>query len=1227
MKLIKKSKLFNKQLSYISASFAYAKKIVILSIALAITSVPATSWSGNPVLAKSPLFMENNVQPNIFFMLDDSGSMGWEVLMTSSATNLHGGNPNSGNVDLTPDNQAERLELCYSYNALAYNPAYPYESKIWQGKDSAGTDYAVMTNYTAVRNNPYNPAGTFDLTAAGIIAYFPWTDANTNGQYEVGECGANIGADNSDGITFASLSAAQKLRFANWYSYYRKRDYVMKYALGEVIFPSQHRMGLGSLWNRNGVGTPIKDVDNFTVPLNAAAVANKSALLDSVGKITPGSTTPLRQKLQDVGEYYDGTGNAALFGAAYNHTDTFNSSSPILNATKGGECQQNFTFLMTDGFWNGGAPSPSLGNTDTDGAFAFDGGLYADTYSNTLADVAMHYYENDLAPALADLVPKDESGRFNADLNEKQHMVTYTVAFGLKGQIRETFTGANPGDGAFPGWPSPFAGATDKTRIDDVWHAAFNGRGLYLNAADPEDLIDQFGEVLRSINARAGAAAGVSITSGTISSKTRIYQTKFNSGDWSGQLLAYKFDATNTIVPALDFAGDNDARTAIEAQITINLDAPDDTDARTILTYNGTKGVPFRYDSASALSADTITAAQVTALVDGDITGGGLPDNAKAERRVNYLRGDHFNEEVNSTLSDGVTINPNAVFRTRDRNPDEGVYTPFVLGDSVHSSPLYVGAPPFAYPDFLEGPGNEYYKFRLNYFDRTPMVYFGANDGMLHGVEVTPPDPVTLLPAPGAGKERIAYVPAALYSKLPALTSKYYTHQYYVDESPAVGDVFYNTDWHTVLVGALRGGGQGIFTLDITDPSVFSEATPGEAAASVLWEFTDADDPDMGYTFGRPNIVKMQNGRWYAVFGNGYNNTEVDSATSATGNAVLYIVDIETKAMTKVDTGIGMATSADGSHPNGLAKPAVVDYDGDYKVDYIFAGDLQGNMHKFDVTGNSPASWRNASKRSILFTAVDSFGVGQPITSQPEIDLAPAGPKGLIVIFGTGQYLEKTDITSTQPQTMYGIWDQSGYSGAATVNVTRGDLVTQTLTNTTDAFGRELRSLTDIVIEKWGNGGGTGEYMGWQIDLPETAERVITNPTIQDDKVVFISITPNEKPCDPGGKSWFMVFDLENGGRTSSSVIDVNEDDEISEADLDINSDVVSGTRHGSLILGTDIVINDDAVLSNNDSTVGQKCASAASSKVITSDSKGDLGTRTLSRPQNAFRQGWRQLQ
>ncbi len=1210
MKTPEQNKIGNKQATRKLSLGLRIRQLAIISMALAVTALPITGQSAPLNISNVPLFLQNAVQPNIFFMVDDSGSMGWEVLKTSRAIQFHSGYPTSGNIDITPDNTAERLELCLSYSVLAFNPNPSINYPPWKGYDNAGNLYQDMAGQTTVRRNPYNPgAGTINIAPTNAIAYFPWTDANSDGEYNVGECGANISSNNSDGITFASLSASEKDRYANWYTYYRKRDYVMKAALSEVIFNSQDRMGLSTIQRNNGVGIPIQDVDNITLPLNTTADTNKRALFQEMGNIRPSSGTPLRRKLQDVGDYYRGTSNSPLFGSTYNHTGTFTSRSPILNAANGGECQQNFAILMTDGFWNGGNPSPRVYNVDTVNATRtalFEGSdLYRDRDSNvrdTLGDVAMYYYDRDLAPALADQVEVTAG----TDINPRQHMVTYTVAFGIKGEIGKTFAGLDPTVGIFPRWPNPFSGTTtqrNERKIDDVWHAAFNSRGLFLNASDPQGLIDSIQTAINDIGTRTGSAAGVSVTSGTVSSTTRIYQTKFESNTWAGHLLAYKFDpATNSIINADDFGPTgskvNDVYKIIENQGGPASRTTIGGTGRTIMTYNGTKGVPFKWPSTAASpSVNEMSATQVAAIVNGAVTGGGSPDYALGGNRIDYLRGDHSKE-----------ANQGGAFRNRDLDPTVAVIDPFVLGDTVHSSPLYVGAPPFAYPDYMEGAGNEYYKFRIANFDRTPIIYFGANDGMLHGVNAN------------TGEEEIAYVPGMVFNKLSALTSPNYNHEYYVDESPAVGDVFYGGAWRTTLIGALRGGGQGIFALDITDPTKFLETTPNPAN-TVLWEFTDADDRDLGFTFGRPSIARMQNGRWYAIFGNGYNNTEADGNASTSGNAVLYIVDIETKAVTKIDTGVGSTAT-----PNGLARPAIVDYDGDYKVDYIYAGDLRGNMWKFDVTSTNPNTWRQNSKKSILFTAVDSGGTAQPITVEPEIDLAPNGPKGLFIVFGTGQYIEPGDITTTQTQTMYGIWDQTGYSGGPTVNVARNDLVTQTLTTSVDK-GFDIRENTNILIAKWGNGGATGEYMGWKIDLPETGERTIANPVIQDDKVIFISITPTDKPCEPGGNSWFMAFNVDNGGRTDDQVIDVNDDGVIDDADKTSGAlKVTSGVRKGTMILNNDISLMDDAVVTGGTST-GQKCSSAASSRLITSDSKGNIGGKSLSRPEDAFRQGWRQIQ
>ena len=275
------------------------------------------------------------------------------------------------------------------------------------------------------------------------------------------------------------------------------------------------------------------------------------------------------------------------------------------------------------------------------------------------------------------------------------------------------------------------------------------------------------------------------------------------------------------------------------------------------------------------------------------------------------------------------------------------------------------------------------------------------------------------------------------------LTSPNYIHQYYVDGPPTAGDVFFNGAWHTVLVGGLRGGGPAIYALDITNPSGFTESS---AASIVLWEFSNVNtsasstdttswDANLGYTFSQPAIVRMANGEWAAVFGNGYHSADLTPAGD--GKAYLYIVDIETGRLIQKFGPLSNLTS------NGLSTPAPVDVNGDNIVDFIYAGDLQGNLWKFDVTSTSPNSWNVAFSSSPLYTALDASSNRQPITTRPQVGANPTGT-GFLIYFGTGKYFESSDsnITGATTQTFYAVWDKND---GTTHGFARSDLQQQTV--------------------------------------------------------------------------------------------------------------------------------------------------------------------------------------
>ncbi len=612
----------------------------------------------------------------------------------------------------------------------------------------------------------------------------------------------------------------------------------------------------------------------------------------------------------------------------------------------------------------------------------------------------------------------------------------------------------------------------------------------YFFVANPLALEAALDRAFISILATSSASS-VATNSTSLQTGSRIYQARFNSNDWSGQLLSYPIDFNGAISPTPDW----------DSGQLINVQTPND---RRILTWNTdplapSAGVPFRFASLST--------AQKTAL---DINSLGANDGRGADRLL-WMRGE--------TTHEGSSAGK---FRRRPVSR---------LGDIVNSNPQFVGAPSAGYWE------NNYATFRQNNLSRTPMIYVGANDGMLHGFVASGTD---------AGKELFAYVPSMVYGNLSRLTDLSYGHRYFVDGTPAVADAVVNGSWATVLAGGLGGGGQGVFALDVTDPSAVTEAS---ASTKVLWEFSDRDDADLGYTYGQPQIVKLANDKWAVLIGNGYNNAEGDGHASATGRAALFILFLDrtpgSRTWTLGTDYIKLQTSAGSTAaPNGLATvfPADVDFDG--KVDYVYAGDLQGNLWKFDLSAPASASWSVAQAGLPLFTATAPAGTAQPITASVEVMKHPLG--GFMVLFGTGIYLQPADPSPPyQRQSFYGIWDKNDGSTVSG----RALLQPQTVEGEV-AVGGSLYRVTSANVVDWST------KRGWYLDFPldsggaETGERVVYPPQIRFGRVVFPTLIPSMSPCDKGGTSWLMEMDAVSGSRLDSSPFDVNNDQLFSSADL-----------------------------------------------------------------------------
>jgi type IV pilus assembly protein PilY1 len=625
------------------------------------------------------------------------------------------------------------------------------------------------------------------------------------------------------------------------------------------------------------------------------------------------------------------------------------------------------------------------------------------------------------------------------------------------------------------------------TQLDTIANAG--GTGTAYNATDATTLMAQLDTIFADILRRAGAASSVALNSSSANTGNYVYQARFDASS-NGQLLAYPIQSNGTLAatPSWD-----------SGQV---LNGQDPDSGRQIITYKPSSGAGVRFrwpvDPSNPTSTE-LDASQVTALNNNAF---GTAD-ARGSGRLDWLRGVRTLEGSNVTTQ----------FRQRNS----------VLGDIVNSAPAYVDAP--GRNSRRNARDATYQAFRDSMAGRTPMIYVGANDGLLHGFRASD------------GRELLAYMPSQVYAGLSKLTSQSYAHQYYVDGTPEVNDAQFSTGWRSVLVSGLNAGGRGVFALDVTDPGTFNEVN---ADAISLWEYSSANDPNVGYVFDSPTIVKLNDGEWAAVFGNGYNNT-------GTGQSGIFIVNIETGALiARILTGVGDTTT-----PNGIGRTTVVDVDGNGTADAVYGGDLRGNLWKFDLSSASSASWGVGLGGSPLFTAVVS-GNAQPITAAPEVTFHPNG--GTMVLFGTGQYLATGDPTNTNGQSLYGVWDNG------TGGLTRGNLVQQTITTQTIS-GTNYRNVSTNSVD-W-----TTKY-GWYIDLPISGERVAVDPVLRNGRILFVSLVPNTDPCAYGGTSWLMEVDYLSGGQLANRTLDTNNDRQVNASDTAVAGVQIQAISSAPVIQG-----------------------------------------------------------
>lgn len=646
------------------------------------------------------------------------------------------------------------------------------------------------------------------------------------------------------------------------------------------------------------------------------------------------------------------------------------------------------------------------------------------------------------------------------------------------------------------------------------------------------------GAISGVLNLAEQASSPVAIgASGVAATDTRFFVSGYSTG-WTGFLQAFPINADGTVGAALWDAAD-----AIPAAGSRNIFSYDPTNPNT------SKGIDLAsLANLNAAQADSLNRDPGTQLVDG-----------KAARRLAYLRGDTSEEKRNG-----------GGFRDRRVTLTDGSVMTTVLGDIVNSDPVIVQGGNFRYSGLPAPEGTAYVGFRGGVAGRRRMVYAGANDGMLHGFNAGQYDTASGTFNDGDGAEQFAYVPNALFPKLGLLTWSDYSHRFFVDGTPRVADAYVpvggSPAWRTLLVGTTGAGAKAVFALDVTNPDNFG-------TAQVLWEISASNSPvatdltdqpgasppvfgfanNLGYTFAQASIVRLENGQWVAIFGNGYGSTR--------GSAVLYIVDAASGNLIRsIDTGFG-----DASNPNGLSTPIVADNNDNLSADTVYAGDLKGNLWKFDVSGGSASAWTVAYTSSglpapmfVACAATESpcqAANRQPIVAKPQVGRHTAtGAIVPIVFFGTGKYFENGDSlvdadangtvdTTVQTQTFYGVLDLGA-------TVTRSDLQPQYIaTETTTTAGLKLRLSTACSPVFT----GSGARKGWYMDLlqPTTAqsptscsapstqrqgERVVSAPLLRGNRVIFVSLIPSLDSCTAGGDGWLLELEAETGNRLPNAV-------------------------------------------------------------------------------------------
>ena len=916
--------------------------------------------------------------------------------------------------------------------------------------------------------------------------------------------------------------AEEMTNFANWYAYYKTRLQMMKSSVGVAFAPlsANYRVGYAKLSVMGAAGA----VDIKPTEFNATARATWYTTLYNT---TTSGSTPTRPAMHNIGKMFS---NIAPYDYA--------SGSEVVQFP----CQQNFMILTTDGYWNGGSASEVLNNDNVEKAarFCLKAEGCVDTRAQTqpsISDVALYWYNGGSNTGTVSLRPSLEPdmskpGLVTADAGENTHlhMTTYTLGLGVDGimsydpgydgptikvggdfyNLKNGVASGCPwnGNGAYV-WPNPDTTNTASTvqeRVDDLWHAAINGHGKYFSASDPKQVVAGLSEAITKLQVKVGAAAAAATSTPNISQEDKdIFSATFTTVRWYGELSDRYIDTvTGTVVPTVKWSTSDQLGKQVAAA----------TDSRTILWLDPVTGTLKNFLFSEMLVAghaleQSWFANQCSVLAQCVLLSTANKAIANnGANLVNWLRGQQ--QYANDTIY-------RSYYTPAAEAGSSVVPVPIVLGDVASAKPAYLYDARKAY--LMDA----YPAFKTTSLARTRTLFAAANDGMLHAFYAPNAALATAPAGKEGGKEIWAYAPRITMKKLALQASTSYgtNHQFSVDGSPELADVRIGSNWKTILVAGLNGGGRGYYAIDVTNPEI----------PQALWELcADAavcakNDPDIGLTFGNPQFG-VWNNKWVVYLTSGYNNVPgVDGVASGSGLGYLYIVDVATgTVLKKISTGSGSPAT-----PSGLAKITAISANPatDPVTTYIYGGDNQGQMWRFDLT--------DASGASVPVLKMGDAGVAQPITTRPDVTTCRAATEAAdgtisaaaqrVVVFGTGRLLDVPDVTDISVQSLYLLKD----SGSTIADIRGSTMVEQTLSRI-GATGTYTVTENEVNLAL-----KNGWYLDWKVNK---GERMNLDPKIVSGAINVVTNVPSaESTCTVGGTSNAYQYDACSGSYVSTDKV------------------------------------------------------------------------------------------